>query len=92
MIRKVNIGSSRHGNLQKHTSSSRLQSSLIQRFHEKIIEQIQRTGANKMLDAGCGEGFLLEFLYEQGLNVNWWMVAGALLFSFVVTLFVWRRN
>ncbi len=70
-MRKVKIGSDRHGNLQKHTSSSGLQTSLIQRFHEKIIEQIQRTGANKMLDAGCGEGFLLEFLYEQGLKVNY---------------------
>jgi 2-polyprenyl-3-methyl-5-hydroxy-6-metoxy-1,4-benzoquinol methylase len=67
----VEIGSSRHGNLQKHTNTNRLQAALIQRFHEKITQMIVRTGVEKVLDAGCGEGFLLDHLRQQGLDLDY---------------------
>lgn len=54
-----------HGNLQKHQNPNPLQRKLIDRFHTRIGELIRRTGATRMLDAGCGEGFLLQHLLQE---------------------------
>ena len=63
----ITLGRSAHGNLQKHESRNRLQQKLIARFHRRIAELIGQTGAQTMLDAGCGEGFLLLHLREEGM-------------------------
>ncbi len=71
MIEGMSLGSSRHGNLQKHTSSNRMQAALIGRFHRKIAALVQDTGVSKMLDAGCGEGFFLNFLNQNGQDLSY---------------------
>ena len=38
---------------------------LLNRFHHIVINLVQQTNANKILDAGCAEGFVMERL---GLN------------------------
>lgn len=44
-------------NYSKYLSKNRLQKYLIKKFYEKIKELVQMTGAEKVFEAGCGEGF-----------------------------------
>jgi SAM-dependent methyltransferase len=63
----------RHGNQQKHLNPNPLQRFLLQRFHHKIIGLIGQTGVTCLLDAGCGEGFVLNHI-RQALPVT--MIGG----------------
>lgn len=67
MSEGLTLGRSTHGNLQKHQNQNRFQQVLIDRFHRRITALIRETGATRMLDAGCGEGFLLHHLRQEGL-------------------------
>jgi SAM-dependent methyltransferase len=71
MNESVTLGSSRHGNLQKHTNPNKLQQFLIDRFHTKIVALIRQTQEQSMLDAGCGEGFLRQFMLQSGLDMEY---------------------
>jgi ubiquinone/menaquinone biosynthesis C-methylase UbiE len=53
-------------NYKKHTSSSKLQRMLIDRFHAKVTAEITRLAPTTLLDAGCGEGFVAE-IFQQAL-------------------------
>ncbi len=59
------MAGSRHGNLQKHLTPNPAQRYLLSRFHQKITGLIQQTGASRLFDAGCGEGFGLEHFQRQ---------------------------
>ncbi len=53
-------------NYRKHTSSSKLQRALIDRFHAKITDVVKGLQPESLLDCGCGEGFVSEiFLTEM---------------------------
>lgn len=54
----------RHGNRQKHLNSNPLQRVLLDKFHAKIVALIEQTGVNCLLDAGCGEGFVLKHVQQ----------------------------
>jgi SAM-dependent methyltransferase len=60
----------RHGNRQKHLNPNPLQRALLDRFHQKVAELVRQTGATCLLDAGCGEGFVLKYLQEQHLPLS----------------------
>ena len=47
-------------NYKKHTSSSKVQRMLIDRFHDKITGLVTNLAPSTLLDAGCGEGFVAE--------------------------------
>ena len=49
-------------NFRKHTSGNPLQQALIARFHERLRLLIAGLDIQSVLDAGCGEGFVLRFL------------------------------
>jgi ubiquinone/menaquinone biosynthesis C-methylase UbiE len=51
-------------NYKKHTSSSKLQRMLIDRFHARVTAEIKRLAPATLLDAGCGEGFVAEILQQ----------------------------
>jgi SAM-dependent methyltransferase len=55
-----------HGNRQKHLNSNPLQRYLLDRFHHKIAGLVAQTGATLLLDAGCGEGFVIDYLRQNG--------------------------
>lgn len=48
-----------HGNRQKHLNPNPLQRKLLDRFHRHIVRLIGQTGVTRLLDAGCGEGFVI---------------------------------
>lgn len=64
-------------NYRKHTSSSKLQRALIDKFHGKIASIIKDLEPDTLLDCGCGEGFVAEILLTEvphlqitGFDVN----------------------
>lgn len=59
----------RHGNRQKHLNPNPLQRSLLDRFHQKVAELIRQTGVTCLLDAGCGEGFVIKHLQESNGSI-----------------------
>jgi SAM-dependent methyltransferase len=56
---------SHYGNRQKHLNQNPIQQALLQRFHHKIGQLVQQTGQTLLLDAGCGEGFVLQHLRQD---------------------------
>lgn len=52
-------------NYKKHTSSSKAQRFLIDRFHAKITTLMTDLNPSTLLDAGCGEGFVAEIFQKS---------------------------
>jgi SAM-dependent methyltransferase len=65
------IGRSAHGNLQKYQNPNRLQQLLIDRFHGVVTDLLLHTGADRLLDAGCGEGFFFQHLRRAELEIGY---------------------
>jgi SAM-dependent methyltransferase len=53
-----------YGNKQKHLNPNPAQRVLLNRFHRQIIKLVRQTGATYLLDAGCGEGFVVKHLRQ----------------------------
>ena len=51
-------------NYEKHTSKNPLKKFFFNNFESNLISLIAPLNPKKILDAGCGEGFTLERLYE----------------------------
>ncbi len=49
----------------KYQSANPIKRLLIKRFQNKLLTLIKSTNARNVLDAGCGEGYLLSFLNNQ---------------------------
>ena len=64
--------SQNYGNLQKYLNPNPLQRYLVRRFHRRIASLLKATGAERMLDAGCGEGFVISYLLQgnDGLTIT----------------------
>jgi ubiquinone/menaquinone biosynthesis C-methylase UbiE len=54
-----------YGNLQKHLNPNPVQRCLLRRFHRQIASLLKATGAERILDAGCGEGFVISYLLQE---------------------------
>jgi SAM-dependent methyltransferase len=52
-------------NFRKHTTGNPLQRTLIDRFHRSIVERVAAMGPERVLDAGCGEGFVARLLLDR---------------------------
>jgi 2-polyprenyl-3-methyl-5-hydroxy-6-metoxy-1,4-benzoquinol methylase len=52
-------------NFRKHTSGSKMQQALIDRFHRKIASIVMGLEPDTLLDCGCGEGFVSEVLLTE---------------------------
>ena len=59
-------------NYLKHTNSNPIQRKLIDRFHQAIAARVLETAPGSFLDAGCGEGFVSQYLLERspGLEIT----------------------
>ena len=58
----------RYGNLQKHLNPNPVQRWLLKRFHRCVLELVKTTGAQRILDVGCGEGFTMRELRQGGIQ------------------------
>jgi len=54
-----------YGNLQKHLNPNPMQRYLLRRFHRQMASLLKGTGAERILDAGCGEGFVISYLLQE---------------------------
>jgi 2-polyprenyl-3-methyl-5-hydroxy-6-metoxy-1,4-benzoquinol methylase len=61
-----------YGNLQKHLNPNPVQRYLLRHFHRQIASLLETTGAERILDAGCGEGFVIGYLLQgnDGLTIT----------------------
>jgi 2-polyprenyl-3-methyl-5-hydroxy-6-metoxy-1,4-benzoquinol methylase len=61
-----------YGNLQKHLNPNPVQRYLLRRFHRRMASLLKATGATRILDAGCGEGFVVSYLLQEtdGLTIT----------------------
>lgn len=52
-------------NFRKHTSGNPLQRTLIDRWKRSIVERVAAMAPERVLDAGCGEGFIARLLLDR---------------------------
>lgn len=55
-------------NYKKHTSKNPVQKFLIDNFEKTLANEIRKLNADSILDAGCGEGFTLEYLRVRNIG------------------------
>jgi 2-polyprenyl-3-methyl-5-hydroxy-6-metoxy-1,4-benzoquinol methylase len=55
-------------NYKKHTSKNLVQRWLIENFEKTLAKEVKKLNISSILDAGCGEGFTLEFLRQQKIG------------------------
>lgn len=55
-------------NFVKHTSQNPLQKLLINNFYNYLVSAIKDLEIKSILDVGCGEGFTLDKLSEEGIG------------------------
>lgn len=58
-------------NYRKHTSNNPLQKYFINNFEKTLASQIKKLNVEKILDAGCGEGFTLEYLRVRKIGKSY---------------------
>jgi len=58
------------GNRQKHENPNPVQRFLIDRFHSSVVDLAMRTSAGRILEVGCGEGFVLEALADAEIEAQ----------------------
>lgn len=52
-------------NYHKHTHGNRLYRWHLRAFMQRVYEMLKQTEAETVLDAGCGEGFVIDYLHQQ---------------------------
>lgn len=57
-------------NFKKHTSDNPLQRKLIDRFHARVTDIVTGLQPATMLDAGCGEGFVID-IFQTAMPETW---------------------
>jgi 2-polyprenyl-3-methyl-5-hydroxy-6-metoxy-1,4-benzoquinol methylase len=59
-----------YGNLQKHLNPNLLQRFLLNRFKQRVMTLVQGAGVELILDAGCGEGFIIQYLKKNNNSLK----------------------
>ena len=55
-------------NFAKHTSQNPLQQVLINNFYKSLVSAVKDLKIESVLDVGCGEGFTLNRISEEGIE------------------------
>jgi ubiquinone/menaquinone biosynthesis C-methylase UbiE len=75
-----------YGNRQKHLNPNPMLRIFLSRFHQKVTRLVEQTGVTCLLDAGCGEGFVIEHLGQHNAGVT--MMGG----DFSAEALLWGRD
>ena len=70
MSEGVTVDSYRSTNQQKHTATNWFYRKHLDAFYEKLYEMIEATECESLLDAGCGEGFVVDYLAQRNPNLK----------------------
>lgn len=54
----------------KYNNDNIIVKKLMQGFFSSMSEMISKITINNVLEAGCGEGYVSQFLYEKGYNID----------------------
>lgn len=57
-------------NFKKHTSANPAQRFLLGRFNRRLVECVRLCDPQTILDAGCGEGFTMSLLQDEGIRAT----------------------
>lgn len=57
-------------NFQKHTTSDHSRKFFVKRFNNTLIKTLKKLKVESILDAGCGEGFILNRLMQENVGKN----------------------
>lgn len=57
-------------NLHKHNSKNRLYRWHLNAFHECVHQLLSDADPGRVLDAGCGEGFVIDYLRKQNPSIQ----------------------
>lgn len=55
-------------NYRKHTAKNPVQRWLIRNFEKTLAKEVKKIKVSSILDAGCGEGFTLEYLRNEKIG------------------------
>lgn len=58
------------GNAQKHETTNPIQRRLIDNFHEQAIAFIRQVRPRRIMEIGCGEGYVLAAIQEAGVEAD----------------------
>ena len=57
-------------NHQKHTTRNWFYRKHLEAFYEKLYEMVEQTQCESLLDAGCGEGFVVDYLSRRNPDLK----------------------
>lgn len=58
-------------NFKKHTSKNPLKTLFLNIYYKTFINELKKLKIENVLDVGCGEGFILSKLREEGIGTSW---------------------
>ena len=58
-------------NFRKHTSKNPLKTIFLSIYYKTFVFELKKHAIDSVLDVGCGEGFILNKLKEEGIGKNW---------------------
>lgn len=58
-------------NFRKHTSKNPLKTFFLNSYYSTFLNELKKLEIKTVLDVGCGEGFILNKLKEEGIGKSW---------------------
>lgn len=58
-------------NFKKHTSKNPLKTVFLNIYYKTFVKELKKLEIKNILDIGCGEGFILSKLKEEGIGESW---------------------
>lgn len=58
-------------NFKKHTSKNPLKTLFLTFYYKTFTKELKKLEIKSVLDIGCGEGFILNKLREEGIGKSW---------------------
>jgi 2-polyprenyl-3-methyl-5-hydroxy-6-metoxy-1,4-benzoquinol methylase len=70
MVNKKSLVTANYGNLQKYQCKNILVKKLLNRFLNNLYDIVSSIKVENVLDVGCGEGFVINYLKARDVNLK----------------------